>query len=673
MAGLGRLLLVAGARRWLAGLLLAAISALASPAMALEQVTLQLKWTHAFQFAGYYAAKELGYYREAGLDVRIEEGRPEADPLQAVLDGKAQFGIGMSNLLLQRQAGKPVVVLAVIFQHSPLVIISRDANPAHGIHQLVGKRVMFEPQSDELFAYLKQERIPLDRLQRVEHSFNTDDLLSGKVDAISAYVTNEPFSLDRAGMPYQVFTPRAAGIDFYGDNLFTTEQEISKHPQRVEAFRAASLRGWRYAMAHPEEIAELIYAKYSQRRSVEFYLFEAKRMAPLLRSDLIEIGYMNPGRWRHIAATYADLGLLPANFDFTGLLYAPDAESDWSWLIPAAVVVLLAGGLLFYIIRINRRLAGALAASQKNGLQLRENEQKYRMLAENIADVVWVLDPETLRFLYVSPSVVKLCGYTPDEAMALPLADVLRPEDRESILAQVAERVGDFRAGRLPADNAFIDEFELLRKDGSSIWTEMVTRYVPHPESGRPELHGVSRDISERKRVEAHMRKLAQRDPLTGLANRAIFQEMFNQALANARRDSTRLALLFLDLDRFKPVNDNYGHGVGDLLLRAVAERIQAAVRESDTVARIGGDEFVVLLRNVGTADSVLAVAEKIRQALNRPFAIEALQLEIAASIGVALYPEHGSDAIELTKHADDAMYAAKNRGRNSVQLHGAG
>ena len=166
---------------------------------------------------------------------------------------------------------------------------------------------MIEPQSDELFAYLKQEGIPLDSIERVEHSFETKDLIDGKVDAISAYVTNEPYFLDKAGFKYHTYTPRSVGIDFYGDNLFTTEQELKNHPARVKAFREATLRGWQYAMDHPEEIIDLIVNKYSQQREREFYLFEYKRMLPLIRTDLIEIGYMNPGRWHHIAETYADL------------------------------------------------------------------------------------------------------------------------------------------------------------------------------------------------------------------------------------------------------------------------------------------------------------------------------------------------------------------------------
>jgi diguanylate cyclase (GGDEF)-like protein len=163
---------------------------------------------------------------------------------------------------------------------------------------------------------------------------------------------------------------------------------------------------------------------------------------------------------------------------------------------------------------------------------------------------------------------------------------------------------------------------------------------------------------------------LAQHDALTGLPNRLLFNDRVEQALAAARRDQTRFAVMFIDLDNFKPVNDDFGHGVGDQLLKCIAGRIEAAVRESDTVARIGGDEFVILLRQVQHAEDAIAVAEKVRTAVAQPCDIEGRHIVISASTGIAIYPEHGSDLLTLSKHADIAMYRAKDAGRNSIRLH---
>lgn len=176
-------------------------------------------------------------------------------------------------------------------------------------------------------------------------------------------------------------------------------------------------------------------------------------------------------------------------------------------------------------------------------------------------------------------------------------------------------------------------------------------------------------EITEHERTKALLQHMAQQDPLTGLANRALFSDRLNQTLALAQRSGTRCAQLYIDLDRFKPVNDQFGHATGDVLLKDVASRMLACVRESDTVARIGGDEFVVLLRNIDNAEDALHVAEKIRAALASPFPIDGRDIRIGCCVGIAVYPEHGRNESELSARADAAMYAAKHAGGNTVRL----
>ena len=168
---------------------------------------------------------------------------------------------------------------------------------------------------------------------------------------------------------------------------------------------------------------------------------------------------------------------------------------------------------------------------------------------------------------------------------------------------------------------------------------------------------------------EQRQRDLAQHDALTGLANRSLFADRLTQAIAAAQRDKDRFALLYLDLDKFKPVNDTYGHAIGDALLQQVASRISERVRQSDTVARIGGDEFVVLLRRIDSAEHALDVGNSIRQTLNQVFIVETHELVISSSIGVAIYPDHGRTEMELSQCADQAMYRAKQSGRDVVCL----
>lgn len=167
--------------------------------------------------------------------------------------------------------------------------------------------------------------------------------------------------------------------------------------------------------------------------------------------------------------------------------------------------------------------------------------------------------------------------------------------------------------------------------------------------------------VIERQQMQVRLKYMAQHDQLTGLPNRGFLYDRLKAALSTARRERGRLSLLYVDLDKFKQVNDTLGHGVGDLLLQAVAERLTQCVRESDTVARVGGDEFVVLLQGISLPEQAALAAEKIRNVLDRPLTIDGHHLNIVPSIGVALYPEHGNDEQQLLKHADKAMYLAKS------------
>jgi signal transduction histidine kinase len=350
------------------------------------QITLQLKWHHQFQFAGYYAAQEKGYYRDAGLDVNILEAEPGLDVVGQVVSGRAQYGVGTSALLLSRQRGQAVVVLAAVFQHSPIILVASTRSGITAVQDLAGKRLMIENQADELFAYLRKEGVSEKALTFVPHTFNPNDLIKGKVDCMSAYLTDELYFLDRIHFPYLTFTPRMGGIDFYGDNLFTSEDELKAHPDRVKAFREASLKGWQYAMQHPEEMADLIIARYGERRGRAYLLYEAQKMNTLVQPSMVDIGYMYPGRWQHIVDTYVELGLLPQGFTLEGFLYEPEAGiRQVNRRLLTALVVLVGMGLLFggaalVLFRLNLRLKGEIASREKAEAAVHlEQEQSLRL------------------------------------------------------------------------------------------------------------------------------------------------------------------------------------------------------------------------------------------------------------------------------------------------------
>lgn len=335
----------------------------------LDPVRVQLKWLHQFQFAGYYAAIEKGFYRDAGLDVTLMEGKLDVDPAHVVLDGGAEFGVGTPEILLLRAAGEPLVALGVIFQHSPYIFLELGDSQISNIGDLAGKRVMIEPQAAELYAYLAHEKVPLSSMTILPHSFSAQDLVDKKIDAMSAYITDEPFALHKDGIPYSTYTPRSSGVDFYGDCFFTTEYQVREFPQRTRAFYQATLKGWNYALEHPDEIIEIILNKYSKRKSREALKFEAAIMRDLIHPEIIPVGYMYEGRWRHIMETYGELGMLKKPISLKNFLYDPNPKPNRTWLywvggiILGCVVILLL--VVLPIWRLNRKLNVAKDAAEK--------------------------------------------------------------------------------------------------------------------------------------------------------------------------------------------------------------------------------------------------------------------------------------------------------------------
>lgn len=297
-------------------------------------------------------------------------------------------------------------------------------------------------------------------------------------------------------------------------------------------------------------------------------------------------------------------------------------------------------------------------------VQLNENldvaMREMQAIMEANPDLLYVFNNKA-ELVQWNSSFARFFGKSPERLRYMHLSEFICEEERETATKRLLD---------VFTRESVALEVGLLRHDGVTVpylCNGVVLRNANGEVSG---FTGTGRDISDRKATLEQMHRMAHFDVLTGLPNRALLSERLQYAISLSKRNGGRLALMFLDLDMFKFINDKFGHDVGDLLLKDAARRIQECVRETDTASRFGGDEFVVLLPSIESTEVVLKVAEKIRKSLCEPFEVAGHTFNISTSIGVAIYPEHGADERQLLKNADTAMYLAKKHGRNTVIIY---
>jgi two-component system, cell cycle response regulator len=310
-------------------------------------------------------------------------------------------------------------------------------------------------------------------------------------------------------------------------------------------------------------------------------------------------------------------------------------------------------------------------------VNLRASEARYRLLAENITDVVFTTTLDLI-IIDVTPSVTRLIDYKPRELIGLPLEHLLTPSSYERVRTMLEEECTPESLQQKGAFWSRGEELEYLGKKGSSVWAEAKFSFLPGGERGQVGgLLSVVRDITERryweetlKQANDALRVLATRDPLTGLYNRRYMEETLERELHRAKRENYPIGLILFDIDHFKNFNDLYGHVGGDLILRELGELLKKSTRQSDVVCRYGGEEFIIVMPRA-TSKLTLERAEKIRQAVKQLSVVHNGQRLNALSIsaGVAVYPDYGNEVDPLIMAADAALYRAKADGRDCVML----
>ncbi|MFQ5473919.1 MAG: putative bifunctional diguanylate cyclase/phosphodiesterase, partial [Dehalococcoidia bacterium] len=294
---------------------------------------------------------------------------------------------------------------------------------------------------------------------------------------------------------------------------------------------------------------------------------------------------------------------------------------------------------------------------------LRTSEQQYRDLYED-APIAYLSVDVDGRVKKANRHAEEILGFSRDDLIGIPVADLYADSSPDE--TKTRERLERLREGR----EIISEELQMRRAGGEQLWVSLTIRPVHDDEGNFVESRSTIVDITERKQAEKTIRHLAYHDGLSGLPNRTLFVDRLKQAVAVARRSGELVAVMFLDLDHFKDVNDTVGHAEGDRLLRKVARRLQSLLREGDTLARFGGDEFVLLLPNITGAEDAIRAAQRILKALNKPWQVAGREFHLAASIGITIAPIDGTNPDTLLRNADTAMYRVKEHGRSSFELY---
>ncbi|MES9898136.1 MAG: EAL domain-containing protein [Sedimenticola sp.] len=480
----------------------AAQNAMEPSASTQSSVRLQLKWRHAFQFAGYYAAHEKGYFREKGLDVTILEHKGKASPIEVMLKGGADYAVSGSDVVIERAKGRPVVALATIFQHSAYAFLVSKASGIERAEDLAGRRVMIGSgvQDAALQALLRRAGVDDEDLIRLQTSFDIQSLIKGDTDAFNAYITDQAYLLQKAGVQFNHLLPKHHGVDFYGDTLVTTEKEIREHPERVKAFREASLKGWEYALKHPNELINLISGRYNtQKMSWEHLSYEARTSQELIQPLLVPIGFMHPDRWLHIKEIFEELGFIPPNSSIAGLIYEEKYEPaprwalwiEKNWLVFAAGTVMLCIAILLLILLQMQRVI-----TQKT-FDLEESKQRYRTVFDAAPEGIWLIDRDR-KTLRINECLSRILGYSESEMLGKTPMDFADQENRAIFLEQTA---------KISTTERRSYEIALKHKDGHNIATYFSAVTLHNPDNSVMSALAFVRDITERKAIEIKLRE----------------------------------------------------------------------------------------------------------------------------------------------------------------------
>ncbi|MGE4462765.1 MAG: ABC transporter substrate-binding protein [Arcobacter sp.] len=615
-----------------------------------KDITLQLNWLNQFQFAGYYVAKEKGFYKDVGLNVTINELKDKQELTNIIKDGKVDFAIGRSSLLINKINGDDIVILGAIFQHSPLMLLTTNEE-IKTIKDIKNKTIMITPDAEftaSITAMLNSNDINRKDLKIFKHSFNVDDLINKKVDLMSCYISNEPIILQEKGIKYKIFHPKDYGFDFYSDILFTSSKFIKENPLTTKSFYEATLKGWEYAFKNKTEAAEIIYKKYNtQNKSLINLIKEAEILENLvIDKDNRQIGYLDKNKLEKIFEVFKVLGLTNGKINLDNFIYtnnhhkkiifeiAYEQKNMFIMLVISISIIFVL--TIFFLSRIHTK-------------------KKLLDAVINTSDDLIYYKDQRLKYIGCNDAFKRFANKSENE--------ILGKDDFDIFENKFAKIFRDNDLKVLRTNKMSIDE-EWLEFDNKLLLFQSKKRPLKYTET-KIGILGVSRDITSLYEIQKKLEEQATVDELTKVYNRKSFNERLKEKIEMFRRYESNFCLALVDIDDFKKVNDTFGHDIGDEVLIKVCGIAKENIRNTDLIFRIGGEEFVILYPKTLIDEAFLSI-EKITHIIKNENIIKNHQITL--SVGLTQMKENDDEA-SIFKRIDDLMYISKKTGKDKITV----
>ena len=461
-----------------------------------EKIRVMLKWTYQYQFAGLIMAKEKGFYNDVGLDVDLIQKTFSQDHISKVINGKAEYGIADLSLLYYRIKGYPVKIISTIFQHNPNILISKKYSGIFGPNELKNQTIAYQKDFGDIAirALLNYGNIN-NNYTIYENIDYIKKFIDDEIDVISAYITDRPYMFAKQGIDVNIIRPRSYGIDLYGDNIFTTENEINNHPQRVSNFKNATLKGWKYALDNKEETINMIIEKYNPTLSYEQLMYEAVETHKLISPEYIELGYTSINRFNNLKKYYKDEGFNNNQLDtaINSLLYKSDNLTDEYNKYKNIILVFLSLVIsyLFFLLFSNIMLKHKVKIRTK---ELVSEKNKYKMHFQHSPNALFVLNEDGYVIEY-SDSFKQLLDYSDDEVLKLHISDF------ESVRSK--EQIQDSIIFLLNQPEALSFESKYKRKDG--LIFDVSTYLVKVVMDDKNYIYGSFSNITNKKKAELEL------------------------------------------------------------------------------------------------------------------------------------------------------------------------